>query len=133
MAVGLTLYLPARSSLLKARAELDRLVPMEDEYTMLQKKFDTLSTQVHIYKMLSNINYLFVALTEKESNRIDQYIDYIEEDLSTLSIPAYPDLPTSLESQFKKVTAKAVSDPEKALDELQKFHNDLLLLIDNLE
>ena len=131
--VGIALYLPARSSLLKAQEELDRLIPMESEYLVLKEGYETFSTQVNVYKILSNLNLLRVALTENETNRINQYINYIEEDLSSLEVPNYPDLPASFIGQFKKVSAVSTSDPQKALDNLQEFHNDLVLLIDNLE
>lgn len=74
-----------------------------------------------------------IALVDIDTNRVNQYIRYIEDDLANMEISDYPDLPTSLSNQFAKVTAKITSDRMGSLDELQSFQNDLLLLIDNLE
>ena len=131
--VSLALYLPARSSLLHAQTELERLQPIETEYISLQEEFDTINSRSKVYKILSNVNLLQVALLENETNRLNQFIGYVEDDLAKLELSDYPDLSVSLSNQFNKVSAKVVSDPAGAIEELQKFHNDLLVLIDNLE
>jgi len=79
------------------------------------------------------VNLLQVALLENETNRLNQFIGYVEDDLAKLELSDYPDLSVSLSNQFHKVSAKVISDSAGAIEELQKFHNDLLVLIDNLE
>lgn len=132
LAIVLPLYLPSASALKKAQTELDRLIPIETEYISLQENCQTTSTQAGVYKILSNTSLLYIALLDDNSSRINQYIRYVEEDLNNLGVPKFPDLPTELSSQFSKVKSHAVNDRLKAIDELQDFYNDLLLLIDNL-
>jgi hypothetical protein len=133
LVVVLSLYLPSASALKKAQSELDRLMPIEVEYTSLQEDYQTASTQADVYKILSNTSLLHIALVDNKTSRINQYIRYVEEDLNKLSVPKFPDLPTDLSAQFSKVKSHAADDRLKAIDELQDFYNDLLLLIDNLE
>jgi len=131
--VLLSLYLPTASTLKKAQTELDRLIPMEAEYISLQEDYQTTSTQADVYKILSNTTLLQIALADNNTSRINQTIRYVEEGLENLSIPEFPDHPAALSSQFSKVKSHAAADRLKAIDELQDFHNDLILLIDNLE
>jgi len=130
--VVLSLYLPSASALKKAQSELDRLMPIEAEYTSLQEDYQSASTQAGVYKILSNTSLLHIALVDNNTSRINQYIRYVEEDLNRLSVPKFPDLPTDLSTQFSKVKSHAADDRLKAIDELQDFYNDLLLLINNL-
>ena len=132
LVVVLSLYLPSASALIKAQSELDRLIPIEAEYTSLQEDYQTASTQAGVYKILSNTSLLHIALVDNKTSRVNQYIRYVEEDLNKLSVPKFPDLPTDLSAQFSKVKSHAADDRLKAIDELQDFYNDLLLLIDNL-
>ena len=132
LVVVLSLYLPSASALKKAQSELDRLIPIEAEYTSLQEDYQTASTQAGVYKILSNTSLLHIALVDNNTSRINQYIRYIEEDLNKLSVPKFPDLPTDLSAQFSKVKSHTADNRLKAIDELQDFYNDLLLLIDNL-
>jgi len=131
--VVLPLYLPSVSALKKAQSEVERLLPIETEYFALQEDYQIVSTQADVYKILSNTNLLNVALVDNKTNRINQYIRYVEEDLTELSVPKFPDLPAELSAQFSKVKSQTANDRLKAIDELQDFYNDLLLLIDNLE
>jgi hypothetical protein len=131
--IGLSLYLPSASALKKAQTELDRLIPLETEYISLQEDYQTASTQAGVYKILSNTNLLHIALADNKTSRINQYIRYVEEELNKLSVPKFPDIPAELSAQFSKVKSYAANDRLKAIDELQDFYNDLLLLIDNLE
>ena len=133
LAIVLPLYLPSASALKKAQTELDRLTPIEAQYTLLQEDYQTVSTQADVYKILSNTTLLQIALADNNTNRINQTIRYVEEGLENLSIPEFSDHPAALSSQFSKVKSYADTDRSKAIDELQDFHNDLLLLIDNLE
>ena len=133
LVVVLSLYLPSASALKKAQSELDRLMPIEAEYTSLQEDYQTASTQTDVYKILSNTSLLHMALVDNKTSRVNQYIRYVEEDLNKLIVPKFPDLPTDLSAQFSKVKSHAADDQLKAVDELQDFYNDLLLLIDNLE
>ncbi len=133
LVVGLFLYLPSASALKKAQTELDRLIPIETDYISLQEDYQTASTQADVYKILSNTSLLHIALVDNKTSRINQYIRYVEEDLNKLSILKFPDLPTELSDQFSKVKSHATNDRLKAINELQDFNNDLLLLIDNLK
>lgn len=131
--VVLSLYLPTVSSLKKAQTELDRLIPMEADYISLQEDYQITSTQANVYKILSNTTLLQIALVDNNTSRINQTIRYVEEGLENLSVPEFPDHPAALSSQFSKVKSYVAADRLKAIDALQDFHNDLLLLIDNLE
>ena len=131
--VVLSLYLPTVSTLKKAQTELNRLIPMETEYISLQEEYQITSIQADVYKILSNTALLQIALADNNTNRISQTIRYVEEGLENLSIPEFSDHPAALSSQFSKVKSFAATDQSEAIDELQNFHNDLLLLIDNLE
>lgn len=133
LVVVLSLYLPIASAFKEAQTELDRLIPLETEHISLQDDYQTAVTQADVYKILSNTNLLHIALEENRSSRIHQYIRYVEGDLNKLSVPKFPDLPAELSVQFSKVKSHAVDDRLQAIDELQIFNNDLLLLIDNLE
>jgi hypothetical protein len=131
--VGVALYLPANSKLGTAETELDRLRPIETAYEDLLVEFDQVSIQRVVYKIFANASQMQVALINDDSGRITQYLQYIEDDLSSLSIPDFPDVPASLQEQFAIVADKRVTDKSGALAALQVFQNDLLLLIDNLE
>lgn len=133
LAVSLTLYLPTNSKLQAAQSELERLSPMEAEYEELKITAENLSIHSAVYKILGNASMMRIALVDIDTNRVNQYIRYIEDDLADMEILDYPDLPVSLSNQFAKVTAKITSDRMGSLDELQSFQNDLLLLIDNLK
>ena len=85
-----------------------------------------------MYKVLNNVSALETTLVSNETERAGQFIQYIEDDLENLIIEEYPDLPDSLSSQFSKVSSNIDKDQEQALEDLQKFQNDLLTLIDNL-
>ncbi len=131
--IVLPLYLPSASALKKAQTEVDRLQPIETEYIALSEDYQTVSIQAGVYKILSNINLLHIALADNKTSRINQYIRYVEEDLNKLSVPKFPDIPNELAAQFSKVKTHAANDRLKAISDLQDFYNDLLLLIDNLE
>ncbi|MDO9565555.1 MAG: hypothetical protein Q7J15_02275 [Candidatus Desulfaltia sp.] len=129
----LVLYLPTQTGLKAAQAEVDRLQPIETEYLTLVEEHEIVRARSSVYKTLSDTSMLHVALVNNDPNRIDQYIRYVEEDLKNLTVPNFPDLPSSLTSQFAKVTTSAASNHPKAIEELQDFQNDLLLVTDNLE
>ena len=131
--VGLAFYLPTQTDLKTARAEVDRLQSIETEHIALVQEHETISARSGVYKTLSDTSMLHVALVNNDLDRIDQYIRYVEEDLKKLSVPNFPDLPSSLSNQFAKVITSTVSNRQKAINELQDFQNDLLLVVDNLE
>jgi hypothetical protein len=132
IAVLLALYLPASKALKDAQVEVERLTPIESQYLDLQESHAKVQAQVLVYKIMSNASQLQVALIDNDSDRTSQYLGYIEEDLSQLEISDFPDLPTSLLTQFEKVKSNIGSDRLTAIDELQDFYQDLLLLTDNL-
>lgn len=123
--VGVVLYLPARSSLNTAQAELDRLLPMEAEFVETSVKAD-------IYQILSNVSNMQIALIKEDGNRASQYVSYIADDLAALTVIEKSDVIQSLSSQFEGISAEVKTDPAAALDSLQDLQNDLLLLIDSL-
>jgi len=130
--VGLALYLPANSNLRAAEAELERLLPIESAYEDLLVEHEELSIQRLVYKILANANQMHIALLNEDSSRVAQYRQYIEDDLSNLSVPDFPDISESLQKQFSKVTEKRTTDKSGAIEALQVFQNDLIVLIDNL-
>lgn len=133
LVVGLALYLPANSDLRTAEAELERLYPIEAEFTELVAEYEKVSTQRVVYKILANASQMHVALVNEDNSRIAQYLGYIEDDLAKLSIADFPEIPASLQDQLGKVSDKRLSDKAGAIEALQVLQNDLLLLIDNLE
>ena len=108
-------------------------MPIETEYIALQEDNQIANTRSSVYKILSNASFLAIALKDNNTSRINQYILYIEEDLDNLNVSKFPDLPSELSAQFSKVKSYTVDNRLKAISELQSFHNDLLLLIDNLK
>jgi hypothetical protein len=133
LVVGIALYLPAQTKLKTAQAEVDRLQPIESDYLVLAENYAIIQARTELYKTLSDTSMLNVALVNNESNRINQYIRYIEEDLKNLTVPNFPDLSSSLIDQFAEVVSIAASNRTKAIDKLGDFQNDLLLVADNLE
>ncbi len=131
--VGLVFYLPANSKLNEAQTELERLTGIESDYENLIVNFERADSERKIYKILANASQMHIALVSNNTDRLDQYVSYIEEDLSDLSIPNFPELPGNLQDQFMQVNNKIPGDRTGALEELQIFQNDLLLLIDNLK
>jgi len=133
LAVALGLYLPARSELKSANAELERLTPIEADYTALVAEYETVFAEAQIYKLLSNGFLLETAISGNDSARVRQLVGYIEDDLAEMDLPGNPDVPASLADQFKKVTANTGSNPVKAASELNNFLEDLRLLLENIE
>lgn len=132
LAIVLSVYLPTTRKLQTAQSELERLIPIETQYIELQSSYDKAQAQAMVYKLMSDTNRLQEALAEDNSERINQYLIYLEEDLGELVISDLPDVPTNLNAQFEKIKSKISSSPTTAADELQDFYNDLLLLADNL-
>ena len=134
LGVLLALYLPTTKKLQTAQSELDRLVPIETQYEALLQSSETTQAKALAYKLMSNTNRLMQAVEDNNTDRISQYVTYIEEDLSQLEISDLPDLPSNLSAQFSKISASiSSSTPAMTADDLQDFYNDLLLLADNLE
>ena len=133
LTVGLALYLPARSSLQMANQELDRLVPIEEEHNALLELYETANIESQVYKLLSNGILLQTAFDENETSRIRQLVGYMEDDLEEMNIAGHPEIPVSLADQFNDVATHASSNPSKASTELEKFIEDLRLLLDNIE
>jgi len=133
LGILLALYLPASRDLKNAQTELDRLVPMETQYVELQVSNANTVQQALVYKLMSETIQLKNALEDSDSNKTSQYLTYIEEDLSQLDLSVFPDLPTSLTSQFEKIKTSINSTPANAVGEVDKFYNSLLTLSDNLQ
>ncbi|BBB46805.1 hypothetical protein [Pelolinea submarina] len=133
LAILLALYLPASKDLKTAQTELARLVPMETQYVELQISNANTVQQALVYKLMSETILLKDALVNGDSNKETQYLTYIEEDLNQLDLSLFPDLPTSLTSQFEKIKTSIKSNPTGAGSEVDKFYNSLLTLSDNLQ
>jgi hypothetical protein len=132
LAVVLSVYLPATRKLQTAQSELERLIPIETQYLELQSSYDKAQVQTMVYKLMSDTNRLQEALAENNSERINQYLVYLEEDLDELVISELPEVPTNLSAQFEKIKSRISSSPSGAANDLQDFYNDLLILADNL-
>lgn len=133
LVVTLALYLPAQSKLTKAQAEVDRLAEIETEYNELLPRYELAQAQTLVYKTISDASLLREALVAGDTTRVNQQIRYVEDDLNELTIEEYPEILQRLQSQFSAIRNAAPGNPEQALEELDIFYNDLLLLADNLE
>lgn len=133
LGILLALYLPASRDLKNAQTELERLVPIETQYVELQQSSAKTEQQGLVYKLMSETTQLRSALDESDNNKVTQYLTYMEEDLSQLDLSQFPDLPTSLSSQFEKIKTSISSTPTSAVSEVDKFYNSLLTLSDNLQ
>lgn len=133
LAVGLVLYLPARSDLNQARTEIERLEEIERQYNDILPRYELTQAQSIVYKTISDMILLREALSGEETTRVSQQLRYVEDDLNDLVIEEYPEILPRLQSQFNKIRSSSSADPDQALEELEDFFNDLLLLADNLE
>lgn len=131
--ITLALYLPARNDLTDAQNELERLSNIESQYNELQNDYSSLLKREQVYKLISDSALLESALLQEDRTRISQQIRYMEEDLSQLEIPDFPEVKERLESTFLEIQQASTSDMETTQEELQVLISDLLLLVDNLE
>ena len=132
LAIVLSLYLPMVKKNQTAQSELDRLVPIETQYLELQEFHSQTQAKAMVYKLMSDTSRLQEAISGNNSERVNQYLIYLEDDLEELVISELPDLPSNLSAQFEKIKTKINSSPATASGDLQDFYNDLLLLADNL-
>ncbi len=133
MVILLALYLPLLSRMNKAEKELTRLAEVETRYTEMQSNYDNAIEQAMVYKTISDISLLEAALTTSDTTKANQQLRYVEEDLKDMQITDFPEILQRLQSQFQKIKSSATGNPQQALEELNKFYTDLLLLADNLE
>lgn len=136
----LVLYLPAASSLREtqselssAQAEVERLTLVEEQFSLLQKQYTQASSQLGIYKTISNLGLLESALLSGDSTRVSQQLRYVEDDLNNLQMSGFADIQQRLASQFRKVRAAAVSNTPEALKELLVLREDLRLFAEQFE
>jgi len=132
LAVALPLYLPTRSQLQQALSDVERLSEIERQYNELLPKYQLTKDQATLYKTLSDALILRAAVENKDTTKINQQLRYLEDDLSQLEVPDFPEILQRLQGQFSKVKSAIPSESEKALAELDEFYKDLLLLADNL-
>ena len=132
LAITVALYLPAASKQNKAQAEMARLAEIETQYIQLQADYNNVKEQAGVYKTISDTSLLEVALTNNDTTKVNQQLRYVEEDLNAMQMADFPDTLKRLQSQFMKIKTTASGNQQKALEELGKFYNDLLLLADNL-
>ncbi len=133
LGILLALYLPANRQLNNARTELERLRPIETQYTELQQSYSRMEAQTLVYKLLSDTSQLKEALNVNDSYKASQQLIYIEQDLGKLQLSNYPDLPASLNGQLDKIKSAVGSNATSAIGEVDKFYNSLLNLLDNLQ
>jgi len=133
LVVTLVLYLPAANDLRETQTELERLSQIESDFDELNQAYQATSAKAGLYEILNNTSLLQIALTNKQSDRINQYLQYLEEDIGSLELAAFPDIPENLSSQFQKINAIIKNKPQQAMDDLESFQKDILVLIDNLE
>ena len=133
LGILLALYLPANRQLKNAQAELDRLKPIETQYTDLQQSYTRMEAQTLVYKLMSDTSQLKEALNENDSFKATQQLTYIEQDLGKLELSSYPDLPASLNGQFTKIKTSVSGNSTSAGSDVDKFYNALLNLLDNLQ
>lgn len=124
----LAFYLPARSKLNQAQVEIERLQEIEQQYNELVPRFEIAQAQANVYKTISDTILLRTALQESNSAWVSQQLRYVEDDLNSLSVQSYPEIINRLQSQFGVLKASVTANPDQALDELELFYNDLLLL-----
>ncbi len=133
LAILLFLYLPKLTEFNKAEKELARLTEVEAKYTELQADYTKTKEQAGVYKTISDTSLLEVALRANDLTKANQQLRYVEQDLSTMQIAEFPEILQRLQSQFQKIKSSAAGNSTKALDELDEFYTDLLLLADNLD
>ncbi len=132
LVILLVLYLPQSRQLKSAQTELERLTPIENQFTDLQESHEKAQAQVLVYKLMSHTSLLRIALIDNNQDAITQYLGYIEEDLGKLEIGKFPELPASLTGQFEEAQENIEKNRLDAIQDLQEFYSSLLLLADNL-
>lgn len=136
----LVLYLPAASSLREtqselsnSQAEVERLTLVEEQLVQLQEQYAQVSSQLGIYKTISNLGLLESALLSGDSTRVSQQLRYVEDNLNSLQMSGFADIQQRLASQFRKVRAASVSNTPEALKELLVLREDLRLFAEQFD
>lgn len=136
----LVLYLPAASKLKdvqgelgSAQAEVDRLTSVEAAYAQLQDQHALTTSQLGVYKTISDLGLLESALLSGDTTRVSQQLRYVEDDLNRMQMTGFADIQQRLVSQFRKVKASAASDPQTALKEVLVLREDLRLFAEKYE
>jgi len=134
------LYYPNMREFNNAKQELARLQQIEMDYKSLQENYSNLQEKhtiavvlVDIFKIQNNVNVARIALLEDDQIGLSQSLAFIEENIDTLDISAFPDINIDLKARFSEVQKALPADNQKALFELGRLHKDLLRLASNLE
>lgn len=130
----------AEAKVTEANAEVERLKVVESELTKaksdiadLQSQLDKTSAKRSVYEIQSNVNTARIALLNDDTARAEQTVQYLNQNMSTLEVPAFPDIRKSLETRLPVIQSAIATDKNKALTELEALFNDMLLLADNIK
>jgi phage-related protein len=123
-----------------ANAEVERLKAVETDLTKakadltsLQAQLDKVSAKKSVYEIQSNVNTARIALLKDDTARAGQSLQYLIQNLSTLEVPAFPDITKNLETRLTGIQTAMPTDKTKALSDLEALFNDLVLLADNIK
>ena len=130
----------AEAKVTTANAEVGRLKTVEADLTKaksdiasLQSQLDKVSAKKSVYEIQSNVNTARIALLKDDSARAEQSIAYLIQNLSSLEVPAFPDITKNLETRLTGIQTSITTDKTKALSDLEALFNDLVLLADNIK
>lgn len=130
----------AEAKVTEANTEVERLKSVESELTKaksdianLQSQLDKTSAKRSVYEIQSNVNAARIALLQGDSTRAEQSITYLIQNLSSLVVPAFPDITKNLESRLVGIQTIITADKIKAQSDLEALFNDLVLLADNIK
>lgn len=130
----------AEAKVTEANAEVERLKGIESELAKakndiadLQSQLDKVRAKKSVYEIQSNVNTARIALLQGDSARAEQSITYLIQNLSSLAVPAFPDITKNLETRLTGIQTTITSDKTKAQSDLEALFNDLVLLADNIK
>ncbi len=130
----------AEAKVTEANTEVERLKSVESELAKtksdiasLQSQLDKTSAKRSVYEIQSNVNAARIALLQGDSTRAEQSITYLIQNLSSLVVPAFPDITKNLESRLVGIQTIITADKTKAQSDLEALFNDLVLLADNIK
>jgi hypothetical protein len=136
----LVLYLPAasklkdmQSELSSAQSEVERLTTVEAAYAQLQDQHAQVTSELGVYKTISDLGLLESALLSGDTTRVSQQLRYVEDDLNRMQMTGFADIQQRLVSQFRKVKTSAASDAQTALKEVLVLREDLRLFAEKFE
>jgi hypothetical protein len=123
----------ANTEVARLKAVEAQLTQAKSEIASLQTQLDKVSAKKSVYEIQSNVNTARIALLKDDSARAEQSIKYLIQNLSTLEVPAFPDITKNLETRLTGIQSAITIDKTKALSDLEALFNDLVLLADNIK